>query len=205
MLLALGLAAAEAAYAVLMAPLDERLPRELKDAQAEGTLREVKRRFRRAWALRTPVMFVAGMVPIAIGAVFAHAGVTGFADAGMPGSALSEVLLGFVAVGVIGVFSGWLWAGSQIRSALVIAKGLDAEPFVPEKAHHARRLVVGLFLGGVAVLGTLVLLLAGGGLIDAEATTGILVGVGAGGAVLTLGLSWVLRPRSSGQDDSHGG
>jgi hypothetical protein len=31
-LLALGLAAAEAVYAVLMAPLDERLPRELKDA-----------------------------------------------------------------------------------------------------------------------------------------------------------------------------
>jgi len=204
MLLALGLAAAEAVYAVLMAPLDERLPRELKDAQAEGTLREVKRRFRRAWALRTPVMFVAGMVPIAVGAVLTHAGAPGFADAGMPESALPEALLGLVPVGIIGVFSGWLWAGSQIRSALVIAKGLDSEPLMPEEARHARRLVVGLFLGGIAILGTLVLLLAGSGLIDAEATTGMLVGVGAGGAVLTLGLWWVLRPRGSGQDDSHG-
>jgi len=180
-----------------MAPLDERLPRDLNDAKSEESLRDVKRRFRRAWALRTPVMFVAGMVPIGIGAALARAGVPGFADAGTP----SEILLGVVAVGNIGIFSGWLWAGSQIRSALVIAKSLGAEPLVPEKARHARRSLVGLFLGGVAVLGTFVLLLAGSGLIDAEATTGILVGAGAGGGVLALGLWRVLRTQTPAPDD----
>jgi small-conductance mechanosensitive channel len=177
-----------------MAPLDERLPRDLRDAKSEEALRGVKRRFRRSWTLRTSVMFVAGMVPIGIGAVLAHSGVPGFTDPSVPGSTISEVLMGTVAVGIIGVLSGWLWAGTQIRLAQVIAKGLDAEPLESEKARSARWLVVGLLLGGVAVLGTLVLALAGSGLIDAEAATGILVGAGAGGVVLALGLWRVLRP-----------
>lgn len=202
LVLAVGLAAAEAVYVLLMAPLDERLPRELRDAKSEEALRDVKRRFRRSWILRTAFMFVASMVPIGIGAVLAHSGVPGFADPSVPGSTIPEVLMGTVAVGIIGVFSGWLWAGTQIRLAQVIAKGLDAEPLESEKARSARWLVVGLLLGGVAVLGTAVLALAGSGLIDAEAATGILVGAGAGGVVLALGLWRVLRPPVGGPEDS---
>ena len=202
--IALSSAALLSVYVCLMAPLDERLPRELRDAKSEEALRDVKRRFRRSWILRTPVMFIAGTVPIGIDAVFAHTGVPGFADPSVLGRTILEVLEIVVAVSIVGVLSGWLWAHTQIRLALIVAKGLDAEPLESGKARSARWRVVGLLLGGVAVLGTAVLALAGSGLINTEAATGILVGAGAGGGVLALGLWRALRPRGDGLEDWRG-
>jgi MFS family permease len=180
-----GVAAMSAFYTLFMGPLDDRLPSQLRSAETDDSLRAVKSQFRRSWALRTSAMIIVGMIPILAGAALARLGEPNVAASSAPGfDAFHEYVLFIALVGIVGLASGFMWAGTQVRLARLTVPAIDAEQPEAGRVDRMRRRVVGLFLATVALLGILMGFLAAMGVIDAVAASGLFVGMGLGTAVL---------------------
>ena len=187
-----------AVYVLFMVPLDERLPFELKTAETEAALRDVAIRYRRLWAVLTAASFLVGTAVTLALAELARDGASAHSAPGF--DTIGEYVFVLVLIGIAGLGSGWVWAGTRIGIARLIAAGLDREPMKPERVRSVRRWVAGLLFAGTTMIALLIALLAAAEIMPAAAVTGAFIGLGSSGVVVAIILWVTLRVRRDRQE-----